>query len=37
VSMGGGKSSESYGLRLDNVLPPIVQGQSAPVGGRCPG
>jgi len=37
VSMGGGKSSETYGLRLDNVLPPIVQGQSAPVGGRCPG
>lgn len=37
VSMGGGKSSETYGLRLDNALPPIVQGQSAPVGGRCPG
>jgi hypothetical protein len=37
VSTDGGMTSETYGLRLDNVLPPIVQGQSAPAGGRCPG
>ena len=37
VSVDGGKTSETYGLRLDNVLPPIVQGQTPPVGGRCPG
>jgi hypothetical protein len=37
MSSDGGMVSETYGLRLDNVLPPLVQGQSAPVGGRCPG
>jgi len=37
VSVDGGKTSETYGLRLDNVLPPIVQGQTPPVAGRCAG
>jgi hypothetical protein len=37
VSVDGGKTSETYGLRLDNVLPQIVPGQTPPVGGRCPG
>jgi len=37
MSSDGGMVSETYGLRLDNVLPPLVQGQTAPVGGRCPG
>jgi len=29
--------TEDYGLWLDNVLPPLEPGQSAPVAGRCPG
>lgn len=37
VSVDGGKTSETYGLRLDNVLPPIVPGQTPAAGGRCPG
>ncbi len=37
MSVDGGMTSETYGVRLDNVLPPLVQGQTTPVGGRCPG
>ena len=33
----GGKTTETYVLRIDNVMPPIQPGQGAPTGGRCPG
>jgi hypothetical protein len=33
----GGRVSESYILRIDNVMPPIQPGQTAPAGGQCPG
>lgn len=31
----GGKVTESYVVRLDNIMPPMQPGQTAPQGGRC--
>jgi hypothetical protein len=33
----GGRTTETYGLRIDNLLPPIQPGQTVPPAGRCPG
>jgi hypothetical protein len=32
-----GVLTEDYAVRLDNILPPALPGQTPPVGGRCPG
>ena len=36
VTTTGGVREESYVVRIDNVMPPMQPGQSAPVAGRCP-
>jgi hypothetical protein len=33
----GGRTTETYGLRIDNLAPPMQPGQTAAPGGRCPG
>jgi hypothetical protein len=33
----GGRTTETYGLRIDNLMPPMQPGQTAAPGGRCPG
>jgi hypothetical protein len=33
----GGILTEDYAVRLDNVLPPLLPGQTPPVNGRCRG
>lgn len=34
---GGSHPTETYVIRLDNLMPAMLPGQSAPVGGACPG
>ena len=33
----GGRTTETYGLRIDNLMPPMQPGQTPAPGGRCPG